>query len=85
MRHKTGRLPICKRTEPITGSSYGAQNRATKWSAARHMRTKLVPVMTQQDVGKRLGMTRQAVEQTELRALAKVISAFGMERAEWPE
>jgi len=41
--------------------------------------------MTQQDVGKRLGMTRQAVEQTELRALAKVISAFGMERAEWPE
>jgi len=59
-----------------TGRSYGSATRDTAWSEARRIRSQLKPVETQQAVASQLCISRQAVEQIELRALAKVAHAF---------
>lgn len=74
--------PRCPSTKPLRGQSYGSMARGAKYSAARHLRSMLLPSMTQREVAARIGMTRQAVEQTELRALAKLLAAFEQERIE---
>ena len=74
--------PGCQVTGEISGSSFGSQKRASRWSKARHLRAMLLPVATQQEVASQLRVTRQAVEQLELSALAKLLEAFKQERNE---
>lgn len=79
--HNTG--PRCPVTNTITGISHGSQKRASRWSKARHLRTMLLPVATQQEVASQLRITRQAVEQLELSALSKLIDGMEAEIAEY--
>jgi DNA-binding XRE family transcriptional regulator len=79
---KPHREPVSSYTRTLSGVSYGASYRAGKFAAARRLRTRLVPFMTQRQVGERLRVSRQAIEQIELKALSKLLAAFQVEREE---
>lgn len=68
--------PFTQQPRKIKGRDYHSQQRETDWAEARRIRQHLRPVETQQGVANQLGLSRQAVEQIELRALAKVAHAF---------
>ena len=68
--------PRVQRPRECTGTSYGSAARDTTWAEARRIRSLLKPIETQQAVANQLCVSRQAVDQIELRALAKVAHAF---------
>lgn len=51
-----------------------------RWDVVRRIRLELKPHMPQDQVAKQLGLTRQAIEWIELRALYKIYAAFAAER-----
>jgi DNA-directed RNA polymerase sigma subunit (sigma70/sigma32) len=51
-----------------------------RWGAARVIRKSLVAIRDQTEVGRMLGCSQQAVDQTECRAFAKLYDAFETER-----
>jgi len=65
----------------IENPRYNSHKRRNQWLSARLLRQELRPIALQTEVAAKLGITRQAVEQIELRALAKIISAFQEELA----
>lgn len=64
------------------GRSEDARSYFVRFARARIIRSKLIPKMTQVEVGRRLGITKQLVNITELNALKKVIAAFEAETIE---
>jgi hypothetical protein len=57
-------------------NNHTSRKRATRWAKAIAVRKSLRPIRDQKEVAAMLGMTHQAVEQAELRALTKVIAGF---------
>ena len=61
-------------------ASYNYYRSSVGGQAARAIRLQLKPVRTQAEIATTLGLTKSAVEQIELRALAKIYWAFAEER-----
>ena len=61
-------------------ASYNYYRSSVGGQAARQIRLSLKPVRTQSEIAEILGVTKAAVEQIELRALAKLYWAFAAER-----
>lgn len=59
--------------------NHDAVKRRTTWLKAREIRRQLHPIAHQQAVADQLGITHQAVEQIEMRALTRIVEAFQAE------
>lgn len=75
------RNPARPRISQSTGSGVTAIKRQTEWALAREIRACLKPHRSQEETAKAMNLSRQAVEQIELRALAKIVHAFRLERS----
>lgn len=67
---------------PKQGTSKDAHSYFVRFNKVREIRAKLVPQMTQPEVARRLGITKQLVNITELIAIKKIMAAFESERIE---
>lgn len=63
-------------TFDLHGTSRMARKRKSLYAEAREIRKSLRPIETQQAVADKIGISRQAVEQIELAAIAKIARAF---------
>lgn len=66
----------------MSGSSKDSRCYFTRFNKARVIRSKLIPKMTQIEVAKQLGISKQLVNIVELIALKKIIAAFEAETIE---
>ena len=63
-------------TFELHGTGRTARKRKARYEEAREIRKSLRPIATQQAVADKIGISRQAVEQIELAALAKIVRAL---------